>query len=220
MPTPCARSTRTASRCKAASSSASTTTTRASSTHGRPRRRAAHRHPTLLALHALPRHAALRAPARRASDPQLQLERLRHHARGDPAVADDARELYAGFKRAYRETFRLGQVLRRTAQPRFNSIVNFVGNLTYRVFVRRLYHEARYARPYSLDAPASLPSRGTTPVPTASPRSRRPRHDVRVSFVRPNLYDARSRDAMEPLVFALLRSLTPPTSRPSSTTSA
>lgn len=66
-------------------------------------------------------------------------------------------ELYAGFKRAYRETFRLGQVLRRTARPRFTSIVNFVGNLTYRIFVRRLYHEARFARPYSIDAPGVAP---------------------------------------------------------------
>ncbi len=33
---------------------------------------------------------------------------------------------------------------------------------------------------------------------------------MKVTFVRPNLYDARSRDAMEPLVFAVLQSLTPP----------
>jgi radical SAM superfamily enzyme YgiQ (UPF0313 family) len=33
---------------------------------------------------------------------------------------------------------------------------------------------------------------------------------MRVSFVRPNLYDGRSRDAMEPLAFAILKGLTPP----------
>jgi radical SAM superfamily enzyme YgiQ (UPF0313 family) len=33
---------------------------------------------------------------------------------------------------------------------------------------------------------------------------------VKVTFVRPNLYDTRSGDAMEPLVFAVLQSLTPP----------
>lgn len=33
---------------------------------------------------------------------------------------------------------------------------------------------------------------------------------MKISLVRPNLYDARSRDAMEPLVFAVLKSLTPP----------
>ena len=33
---------------------------------------------------------------------------------------------------------------------------------------------------------------------------------MKISLVRPNLYDARSRDAMEPLVFAVLQSLTPP----------
>jgi radical SAM superfamily enzyme YgiQ (UPF0313 family) len=33
---------------------------------------------------------------------------------------------------------------------------------------------------------------------------------VKITFVRPNLYARRSRDAMEPLVFAILKSLTPP----------
>ena len=34
-------------------------------------------------------------------------------------------------------------------------------------------------------------------------------HPMKITFVRPNLGDQRSHDAMEPLVFALLASLTP-----------
>ena len=32
---------------------------------------------------------------------------------------------------------------------------------------------------------------------------------VKITFIRPNLYDDRSSDAMEPLCFAILKSLTP-----------
>ena len=32
---------------------------------------------------------------------------------------------------------------------------------------------------------------------------------MKVTFIRPNLYDDRSSDAMEPLCFAILKSLTP-----------
>ena len=34
-------------------------------------------------------------------------------------------------------------------------------------------------------------------------------HSMKVTFIRPNLYDDRSSDAMEPLCFAILKSLTP-----------
>ncbi|MCE5231380.1 B12-binding domain-containing radical SAM protein, partial [bacterium] len=66
-------------------------------------------------------------------------------------------ELYDGFKRAYRETFRYSHILRRVAGLRLTSAVNFIGNLTYRIFVRRLYHEPRYAQPYSLANPCAPP---------------------------------------------------------------
>jgi hypothetical protein len=36
-------------------------------------------------------------------------------------------------------------------------MINFVGNLTYRIFVRRLYNEQRYASPYTVEAPGSAP---------------------------------------------------------------
>ncbi len=72
------------------------------------------------------------------------------------------RQLYDGFKWAYRETFRIPHVVRRVAGFRINSMVNFVGNLTYRIFVRRLYSEPRYATPYSIHDP------GCPPIPTES----------------------------------------------------
>jgi radical SAM superfamily enzyme YgiQ (UPF0313 family) len=66
--------------------------------------------------------------------------------------------LYEGFKLAYRQTFRLPHILRRTARPSFTSLINLVGNLTYRVFVRRLYSEARFSEPYSTHAPGAPPA--------------------------------------------------------------
>ena len=66
-------------------------------------------------------------------------------------------ELYDGFKWAYRETFKMGHVIRRVAGLRLTSAVNFIGNLTYRIFVKRLYHEARYSRPYSIEDPGEEP---------------------------------------------------------------
>ncbi len=83
-------------------------------------------------------------------------------------------ELYAGFKRAYRDTFRIGHIARRLRRPDFTAVINFFGNLTYRMFVRRLYAEPRFARPYSIGNPGappppfhwrSVPS-GDSPCPT------------------------------------------------------
>lgn len=66
-------------------------------------------------------------------------------------------ELYDGFKRAYRDTFRWRHVLQRVRQCNLTACVNLVGNLTYRTFVRRLYNEPRYAQPYSMHDPGSVP---------------------------------------------------------------
>ena len=55
--------------------------------------------------------------------------------------------LYDGFKWAYGETFRLQQIVRRTAGGDLRAVINLAGNLAYRIFVRRLYHEPRFARP-------------------------------------------------------------------------
>jgi radical SAM superfamily enzyme YgiQ (UPF0313 family) len=67
-------------------------------------------------------------------------------------------ELYAGFKRAYRETFKMRRIVERVAHPDIRCPINFVGNLCYRIFVRRLYHEPRFAMPYSVDDPGRPPS--------------------------------------------------------------
>jgi len=40
-----------------------------------------------------------------------------------------------------------------------------VGNLAYRIFVRRLYSEPRYATPYSLHEPGSPPEPSHWQVP-------------------------------------------------------
>ncbi|MCX7010856.1 MAG: radical SAM protein [Kiritimatiellaeota bacterium] len=66
-------------------------------------------------------------------------------------------ELFAGFKWAYRETFRLRRIVPRVAQPRINAAINFVGNLAYRIFIRRLYREPRFATPYSVGDPGTPP---------------------------------------------------------------
>jgi len=66
-------------------------------------------------------------------------------------------ELYDGFKWAYRETFRYPHIVKRVAGFRLVSLVNLVGNLTYRKFVRRLYAEERFAQPYSINDPRMLP---------------------------------------------------------------
>jgi len=69
-------------------------------------------------------------------------------------------ELYRGFKWAYKETFRLHRVIGRVSRPDIRCAVNFVGNLCYRIFVRRLYSEPRFATPYSLHDPGSPPEPG------------------------------------------------------------
>ncbi len=67
-------------------------------------------------------------------------------------------DLYSGFKWSYRETFRIWPIMKRMRAAGVASAINFVGNLTYRVFVRRLYHEQRFASPYSTWNPGSPPS--------------------------------------------------------------
>ncbi len=67
-------------------------------------------------------------------------------------------ELYSGFKWAYRETFRMNRVLGRLQHLDIRCAVNFVGNLAYRIFVRRLYSEAIYAQPYSVHDPGTPPA--------------------------------------------------------------
>lgn len=80
-------------------------------------------------------------------------------------------ELYDGFKWAYKETFRMRHIVRRLSKPTINTPINFVGNLAYRIFVRRLYHEPRFAQPYSIHDPGTPPPDGhwILPEPEAVP---------------------------------------------------
>lgn len=66
-------------------------------------------------------------------------------------------ELYQGFKWAYRETFKIGHINKRMKGLSCNSVINFFGNLTYKIFVRRLFTEQKYAAPYSIDNPGISP---------------------------------------------------------------
>jgi radical SAM superfamily enzyme YgiQ (UPF0313 family) len=74
-------------------------------------------------------------------------------------------ELYRGFKWAYKETFRLERVVKRVSRLDIRCAINFVGNLCYRIFVKRLYTEPRFATPYSVSDPGTppLPSHWTAP---------------------------------------------------------
>ena len=67
--------------------------------------------------------------------------------------------LYNGFKWAYKETFRVGSAVQRVLGLglRANTAINFMGNLCYRLFVKRLYHEQRFAEPYTLADPGTPP---------------------------------------------------------------
>ncbi|MCP3892001.1 MAG: B12-binding domain-containing radical SAM protein [Desulfobulbaceae bacterium] len=58
-------------------------------------------------------------------------------------------ELYAGFKWAYRETFKMSHVIRRTMGWKFSSLINLLGNMNYRKFSRRLENEPFYACPHT-----------------------------------------------------------------------
>jgi len=66
-------------------------------------------------------------------------------------------ELYDGFKWAYRETFKYRHILKRFRGISLRSWVNMVGSLAYRIFVWRLYHEPRFAEPYSVRDPRAAP---------------------------------------------------------------
>jgi radical SAM superfamily enzyme YgiQ (UPF0313 family) len=59
-------------------------------------------------------------------------------------------ELYRGFKSAYRETFKMAHIIRRTCGWKLSSLINFLGNMNYRNFSRRLAGHSRYKHPYTI----------------------------------------------------------------------
>jgi radical SAM superfamily enzyme YgiQ (UPF0313 family) len=65
-------------------------------------------------------------------------------------------ELYEGFRWAYAQTFRLNSILKRTLSSGRNFPVAFVGNLTYRIFVRRLYREKAFEMPVTVKGPFQI----------------------------------------------------------------
>ena len=51
----------------------------------------------------------------------------------------------------------MNRVVRRVSHLDIRCAINFVGNLCYRIFVKRLYTEPRFATPYSLHDPGRPP---------------------------------------------------------------
>ena len=74
-------------------------------------------------------------------------------------------ELYEGFRWAYRETFRLNRILRRTLTSGRNSPMTFIGNLAYKIFVKRLYRQKSYEMPVTARGPDQIVERSAAGVP-------------------------------------------------------
>jgi radical SAM superfamily enzyme YgiQ (UPF0313 family) len=77
-------------------------------------------------------------------------------------------ELYEGFRWAYRETFKIRRILRRAMASGRLFPITFVGNLAYRIFVRKLNRSrgfemplAAHGEPAALPAPAAVARTGT-----------------------------------------------------------
>jgi radical SAM superfamily enzyme YgiQ (UPF0313 family) len=70
-------------------------------------------------------------------------------------------ELYEGFRRAYKDTFTLWNILERTLATGTNFPITFMGNLTYRLFVKRLQRARGFEMP--------LPDQATPAVRMLAP---------------------------------------------------
>ena len=68
-------------------------------------------------------------------------------------------ELYEGFRWAYKETFRYSSILKRTLGSGLNFPIAFVGNLTYRIFVKRLYRQKAFEMPVTARGPHQIVER-------------------------------------------------------------
>jgi len=76
--------------------------------------------------------------------------------------------LYEGFRWAYRTTFRLGNILERTMAGGLNFPITFMGNLTYRSFVRRLDRGQGFELPAAPSPPPWIVDRYGPPGAAAS----------------------------------------------------
>ncbi len=79
-------------------------------------------------------------------------------------------ELYEGFRWAYRETFRMHRILKRTLASGRNFPITFVGNLAYKVFVKRLYRQKGFEMPVTARAPHQVLSRMAGGASPGNPR--------------------------------------------------
>jgi len=73
-------------------------------------------------------------------------------------------ELYEGFRWAYRETFKLRNIFERTVGAGLNFPIAFMGNLTYRLYVKRLARARGFEMP--LPERASQPQQELVPLRT------------------------------------------------------
>ncbi len=62
-------------------------------------------------------------------------------------------ELHEGFRWTYRETFTTRSIIERMRGCSVNTFINLVGNVAYRKFIHRLYHDERFALPCRPSAP-------------------------------------------------------------------
>lgn len=68
-------------------------------------------------------------------------------------------ELYEGFRWAYRETFKMESIWKRTVSAGSNFHISFLGNLTYRIFVKRLNRLKGFEMPVTSRASNQIVSR-------------------------------------------------------------
>jgi len=68
-------------------------------------------------------------------------------------------ELYEGFRWAYNETFKTGNIFRRTMGSGLNFPIAFVGNLTYKLFVKRINRLKGFEMPVTGRGPHQVVSR-------------------------------------------------------------
>ena len=50
--------------------------------------------------------------------------------------------LYEGFRRAYRETFKINSIISRSIRSKLDFPITFTGNLAYKLYIRKLYHRS------------------------------------------------------------------------------
>ncbi len=67
-----------------------------------------------------------------------------------------SKELFNGFKWAYKSTFKMGHILKRLPLFSRSFPINLAGNITYKMFAHRLYKDIRFALPCSNNSPVTF----------------------------------------------------------------